>query len=72
MKLSWNAVAGATDYEISGGPKTETRKGTSAVISGLTSDTEYQFSIIAKDASGQAKDSASVAFSVIQTIKPAA
>jgi hypothetical protein len=53
ITLAWDAVAGATRYQISA-PGVTTRRtvGTTLTMAGLTCGTSYSFSVIAQDAAG--------------------
>ncbi|MEV8022496.1 fibronectin type III domain-containing protein [Streptomyces sp. NPDC086554] len=48
VSLGWSAVTGATEYEISYGQEKTTRKQPSAVVQGLTAETNYTFRVVAK------------------------
>ncbi|NEE46454.1 chitinase, partial [Streptomyces sp. SID8455] len=48
VSLSWNAVSGATGYKVyRDGVQATTSTGTSATVTGLASDTAYQFTVSA-------------------------
>ncbi|WP_409494335.1 fibronectin type III domain-containing protein [Amycolatopsis sp. cmx-11-12] len=58
VKLSWNASSdnvGVVGYDVyKGGTLVKTVAETSATVDGLASDTEYSFTVVAKDAAGNA------------------
>ncbi|MEV8330374.1 chitinase [Streptomyces niveus] len=61
VALSWNAVSGATGYNIyRDGTKVQTATGTSATVSGLAAATSYQFQVSATNAVGESAKSAAV------------
>lgn len=47
VKLSWNPVAGATEYKVAYAGKEETVNGTAYTASGLTNGTKYSFAVTA-------------------------
>ena len=49
VALSWNTVAGATEYEITYGDETKSAASTNLTIDGLSPDTEYTFKVMAKN-----------------------
>jgi len=49
ITLSWNAVAGATEYEITYGDKTMSSTSPSITIENLSHNTEYVFKVMAKN-----------------------
>ncbi|MEU0160401.1 glycoside hydrolase family 18 protein [Streptomyces sp. NPDC006261] len=68
VALSWNAVPGATGYKVyRDGVQATTSTGTSATVTGLASDTAYQFSVSATNAAGESVRSAAVS---ARTAKP--
>ncbi|MFI6086020.1 chitinase [Streptomyces sp. NPDC051217] len=61
VALSWNAVSGATGYNIyRDGTKVQTASGTSATVTGLAAATSYQFQVSATNAAGESAKSAAV------------
>ncbi|GAA0252736.1 hypothetical protein GCM10010492_61620 [Saccharothrix mutabilis subsp. mutabilis] len=58
--LSWTAASdnvGVVGYDVlSGGAVVASVTGTSATVEGLTADTEYSFTVVAKDAAGNVSD----------------
>ena len=59
VPLSWDASTdnvGVVGYEVRGAGQTVPATGTSATITGLTADTEYSFTVVAKDAAGNVSD----------------
>ncbi|MFE5663610.1 chitinase [Streptomyces niveus] len=61
VALSWNAVGGATGYNIyRDGTKVQTATGTSATVTGLAAATSYQFQVSATNAVGESAKSAAV------------
>ncbi|GII91474.1 chitinase [Sinosporangium siamense] len=61
VKLSWNAVAGATGYYVyRGGAKVATVTGTTYTATGLTIGTPYTFEVSAFNAAGESPKSQSV------------
>ncbi|MEV8363246.1 chitinase [Streptomyces niveus] len=61
VALSWNAVSGATGYNIyRDGAKVQTATGTSATVTGLAAATSYQFQVSATNAVGESAKSAAV------------
>jgi chitodextrinase len=55
VTLAWDASTdnvGVVGYEVRGAGKTTSATGTTATITGLTADTEYSFTVVAKDAAG--------------------
>ncbi|SDC66000.1 fibronectin type III domain-containing protein [Actinokineospora iranica] len=60
VALAWDASSddtGVTGYEVfNGANSVATVTGTSATVSGLTADTEYTFTVKAKDAAGNVSD----------------
>ncbi|TLS45162.1 chitinase [Streptomyces montanus] len=61
VSLAWNAVAGATGYQIyRNGTKALAVTGTSATISGLAASTSYSFQVTATNAAGESAKSAAV------------
>ncbi|EST28817.1 chitinase [Streptomyces niveus] len=61
VALSWNAVSGATGYNIyRDGTKVQTANGTSATVTGLAAATSYQFQVSATNAVGESAKSAAV------------
>ncbi|MFB6951560.1 chitinase [Streptomyces niveus] len=61
VALSWNAVSGATGYNVyRDGTKVQTATGTSATVTGLAAATSYQFQVSATNAVGESAKSAAV------------
>lgn len=63
VNLSWTASTdnvGVTGYTVTYGTNTVNVTGTTAVISGLTANTAYQFTVKAKDAAGNVSAGSSV------------
>ncbi|WP_443076097.1 chitinase [Streptomyces sp. NBC_01716] len=61
VALSWNAVSGATGYNVyRDGTKVQTASGTSATVTGLAAATSYQFQVSATNAAGESAKSAAV------------
>ncbi|MFE9295083.1 chitinase [Streptomyces niveus] len=61
VALSWNAVSGATGYNVyRDGTKVQTANGTSATVTGLAAATSYQFQVSATNAVGESAKSAAV------------
>ncbi|MEV8341856.1 chitinase [Streptomyces niveus] len=61
VALSWNAVSGATGYNIyRDGTKVQTATGASATVTGLAAATSYQFQVSATNAVGESAKSAAV------------
>ncbi|MFE5843894.1 chitinase [Streptomyces niveus] len=61
VALSWNAVSGATGYNIyRDGTKVQTATVTSATVTGLAAATSYQFQVSATNAVGESAKSAAV------------
>ncbi|MET9803469.1 glycoside hydrolase family 18 protein [Streptomyces sp. NPDC006368] len=61
IALSWNAVPGATGYNIyRDGAKAQSVTGTSATVSGLAANTAYSFQVSATNAAGESAKSAAV------------
>ncbi|RSN42547.1 chitinase [Streptomyces sp. WAC 04229] len=59
--LAWNAVSGATGYNIyRGGTKVTAVTGTSATVTGLAASTSYSFQVTAVNAAGESAKSAAV------------
>ncbi|MEU6364528.1 glycoside hydrolase family 18 protein [Streptomyces sp. NPDC046931] len=59
--LSWNAVPGATGYNVyQGGAKVSAVTGASATVTGLSPSTSYSFQVAATNAAGESPKSASV------------
>ncbi|MEV5016876.1 chitinase [Streptomyces sp. NPDC053780] len=59
--LAWNAVSGATGYNIyRGGTKVTAVTGTSATVTGLAAATSYSFQVTAVNAAGESAKSAAV------------
>ncbi|MEU6401491.1 glycoside hydrolase family 18 protein [Streptomyces sp. NPDC046985] len=59
--LSWNAVTGATGYNVyRDGAKAASVTGTSATVSGLTASTSYSFQVTAANAAGESAKSTAV------------
>ncbi|MFD7659008.1 DUF6801 domain-containing protein [Actinosynnema sp. NPDC059797] len=63
VDLAWDAATdnvGVTGYEVfNGGTSAATTTGTSTTITGLSPDTEYTFTVRAKDAAGNTSDAGS-------------
>ncbi|MDK8179215.1 fibronectin type III domain-containing protein, partial [Paenibacillus sp. UMB4589-SE434] len=63
VNLSWTASTdnvGVTGYTVTYGPTTVTAAGTSAAITGLSANTAYTFTIVAKDAAGNVSPAATI------------
>ncbi|MEU7059994.1 glycoside hydrolase family 18 protein [Streptomyces sp. NPDC046197] len=61
VSLSWNAVSGATGYNVyRNGTKVTTVTGTSATVTGLSASTSYSFEVTATNAAGESAKSAAV------------
>ncbi|MEU6446632.1 glycosyl hydrolase family 18 protein [Streptomyces sp. NPDC046979] len=59
--LAWNAVSGATGYNVyRGGTKVTAVTGTSATVTGLAAATSYSFQVTAVNAAGESAKSAAV------------
>lgn len=59
--LAWNAVSGATGYNVyRAGTKVTAVTGTSATVTGLAASTSYSFQVTAVNAAGESAKSASV------------
>ncbi|MGW8747327.1 chitinase [Streptomyces sp. NPDC055794] len=59
--LAWNAVSGATGYNVyRGGTKVTAVTGTSATVTGLAASTSYSFQVTAVNAAGESAKSAAV------------
>ena len=52
VTISWNGVSGATGYRLSFNGESYTQTGTSKTITGLTPDTDYEYSVCAYNAGG--------------------
>ncbi len=61
VSLSWNAVTGATGYNVyRDGTKVTAVTGTSATVTGLAASTSYSFQVTAVNAAGESAKSAAV------------
>ncbi|WTL28765.1 glycoside hydrolase family 18 protein [Streptomyces sp. NBC_01498] len=61
VALSWNAVNGATGYNVyRDGTKVQTAGGTSATVTGLAANTSYQFQVSATNSVGESAKSGAV------------
>ncbi|MFJ4549220.1 chitinase [Streptomyces sp. NPDC088817] len=61
VSLSWNAVSGATGYNVyRDGSKVTAVSGTSATVTGLAAATSYSFQVTATNAAGESARSATV------------
>ncbi|WP_439679577.1 fibronectin type III domain-containing protein [Embleya sp. MST-111070] len=64
VPLSWNAVPGATGYNVyRDGTKVQSVSGTSATVTGLTPSTAYSFQVTATNSAGESPRSATVSAS---------
>lgn len=63
VTVTWNAVSGATSYDVLLGNKTYNVTGTSKTVTGLNSDASYIYQVRANNAGGNG------VYSAIQTIK---
>jgi chitinase len=61
VSLSWNAVSGATGYNVyRDGTKVTAVSGTSATVTGLAASTSYSFQVTATNSAGESPKSAAV------------
>nr|WP_202418294.1 glycoside hydrolase family 18 protein [Streptomyces sp. YIM 132580] len=61
VSLSWNAVSGASGYNVyRGGTKVASATGPSATVTGLAASTAYSFQVTATNAAGESAKSAAV------------
>ncbi|MFF2227735.1 chitinase [Streptomyces globisporus] len=61
VALSWNAVSGASGYNVyRGGTKVATATGPSTTVTGLTPSTAYSFQVSATNAAGESAKSAAI------------
>ncbi|CBG70482.1 chinitase A precursor [Streptomyces scabiei 87.22] len=61
VSLTWNAVAGATGYNVyRGSTKVQSAEGTSATVTGLAASTSYTFQVTAANSAGESARSATV------------
>ncbi|MFF4545537.1 chitinase [Streptomyces sp. NPDC001435] len=61
VSLSWNAVSGATGYNVyRDGTKVTAVTGTSATVTGLAASTSYSFQVTATNSAGESPTSAAV------------
>ncbi|MFI0999012.1 chitinase [Streptomyces galbus] len=61
VSLAWNAVSGATGYNVyRNGTKVTAVSGTSATVTGLAASTAYSFQVTATNAAGESAKSAAV------------
>ncbi|MFB7332059.1 chitinase [Streptomyces adustus] len=61
VSLAWNAVSGATGYNVyQGGSKVQSVSGTSATVSGLSASTAYSFQVSATNSAGESAKSSAV------------
>ncbi|MFF7179493.1 carbohydrate binding domain-containing protein [Streptomyces sp. NPDC008121] len=71
VALNWNAVSGATGYNVyRGTTKVQSVSGTSATVTGLAADTSYQFQVSATNAAGESAKSAAVTARTSKTTDP--
>ncbi|MFJ3303215.1 chitinase [Streptomyces sp. NPDC086549] len=62
VSLAWNAVSGATGYNVyRNGTKVTAVTGTSATVTGLAASTSYSFQVTATNSAGESAKSAAVA-----------
>ncbi|RST13177.1 chitinase [Streptomyces sp. WAC04770] len=67
VALSWNAVSGATGYNVyRGGTKVASATGPAATVTGLTPSTAYTFQVTATNAAGESAKSAGLAVTTTQ------
>ncbi|MFE9876335.1 chitinase [Streptomyces sp. NPDC005784] len=61
VSLAWNAVSGATGYNVyQGGSKVQAVTGSSATVSGLIASTAYSFQVSATNSAGESAKSSAV------------
>lgn len=71
VSLAWNAVSGATGYNVyRNGSKVTAVSGTSATVTGLAASTAYSFQVTATNAAGESAKSATVTGTTTSTGNP--
>ncbi|EGX59561.1 chitinase A [Streptomyces zinciresistens K42] len=71
VSLAWNAVSGATGYNVyRSGTKVTAVSGTSATVTGLSAATSYPFQVTATNAAGESPKSATVTGTTNTTTGP--
>ena len=70
ITLKWDAVEGATEYELTVNGKTYTTTATVYQITGLDSSTEYSFTVKAVNEGGRSEASKSISETTLDTVAP--